>query len=59
MRFLIFDTVWSLTAAAHGPSTVRRVELNEPTSKERLVTKTSSPWNTKLFDQRKPMGAPS
>jgi hypothetical protein len=28
-------------------------------SAERLVTSTSSPWKTRLFDQRKPMGAPS
>lgn len=59
-RFLIFDTVWSFTSAAHGPSTVRRLlDAMALMSAERLVTSTSSPWKTRLFDQRKPMGAPS
>src|SRR5678815_4336910 len=52
-RFLIFDTVWSFTSAAHGPSTVRRLlDAMALMSAERLVTSTSSPWKTRLFDQQ-------
>jgi hypothetical protein len=44
---LIFDTVWSFTSAAHGPSTVRRLlDAMALMSAERLVTSTSSPWKS-------------
>jgi hypothetical protein len=29
------------------------------TSNDSFVTSTSSPWNTRLFDKRSPIGAPS
>jgi hypothetical protein len=58
--FLIFDIVCTFTRSAHGPSIVRRLsEVKAATSSDRLVTRTSSPRNTRLFDHRSPIGAPS